>query len=65
VGDMAKRGETGPNWGWGRRGRVDRGPKLLKESILILLFLILWARWHIELLFELKKVKKTIRQMHC
>jgi hypothetical protein len=54
---MAKRGETGPNWGWGRRGRVDRGPILLKKSILILLFLILWARRQIKLIFELKKGK--------
>jgi hypothetical protein len=54
---MAKRGETGPNWGWGRRGRVDRGPILLKKSIVIFLFLILWTRRQIELIFELKKVK--------
>jgi hypothetical protein len=62
---MAERGETGPNWGWGRRGKVDREPILLKKSISTLLFLILWARRQIELLFELKKVKKTKRQMYC
>jgi hypothetical protein len=54
---MAKRGETGPNWGWGRGWRVDRGPIMLKKSILILLFLILWTRRQIEIIFELIKVK--------
>jgi hypothetical protein len=53
---MAERGETVLNWGWGRRGRVDRGPILLKKSILILLFYIM-ARRQIEQIFELKKVK--------
>jgi hypothetical protein len=57
AGNTAERGETGPNWGWGRRGRVDRGPILLKKSILILIFLILWARRQIKLIFELKKGK--------
>ncbi len=56
TGNMA---EKGGDWagGWGRRGRVDRGPILLKTSISILLFLILWTRRQIELIFELKKVK--------
>jgi hypothetical protein len=58
---MAERGETGPNWGWGRRGRIDRGPILLKKSILILLFLILWARQQIELIFKTLKSKVNFK----
>jgi hypothetical protein len=53
-----RRGRLGRIGRWGRRGRVDRGPILLKKSILILLFLISWARRQIELISELKKVKK-------
>jgi hypothetical protein len=55
-GNMAKRGGDWAELGVGKVGRVDWGPILLKKSILILLFLILWTRRQIELIFELKKV---------
>ncbi len=54
MGNMAERG-------WGGRGRVDRTPILLKISISILLFLILWARWQIEPIFELRKSKVNFK----
>jgi hypothetical protein len=63
AGRSKKRGKYGREGGdWvklvvGKEGRVDRGPILLKKSILILFFLILWARRQIKLIFELKKGK--------
>jgi hypothetical protein len=52
---------------YGREGRdlAELGVGKEGEGILILLVLISWARRQTELIFELKKVKKTIRQMHC